>query len=37
MKMIKTNVHKFKNKTEFIKTQTFKTQIIQKKKEKIEK
>ena len=37
MKIIKTNIHKFKNKTEFTKTQTLETQIIQKKKEKIEK
>ena len=37
MKIIKTNIHRIKNKTEITKTQTLKTQIIPKKKEKIEK
>ena len=32
MKIIKTKIHKFKNKTTFTKTQTRETQIIQKKK-----
>ena len=34
MKIIKTKIHKFKNKTTFTKTQTRETQIIQKKKKK---
>ena len=37
MKIMKITIHKFKNKTELTKTQTFKKQIVQRKKEKIEK